>query len=199
LKLVGSQCRAEREVRADRVLQVIAPSSCFAPRRHAAAPPGHCRSMLRARASPQAVSVLSSRLSTLLAHFSTEGKIDASADDVAELLEGSLSKAPRKKDAQSRVLLLTTRREALSLYREVLRYSNLFVWRDQAGRAWRDVIRSSARAEFEASKEETDPEITNRMIITGREAVTKAMDAFMAKRARIQAEEQGGVPGPPLA
>jgi hypothetical protein len=37
------------------------------------------------------------------------------------------------------------RREALTLYRDILRYSNLFVWKDSSGRVWRDVIRASAR------------------------------------------------------
>jgi hypothetical protein len=36
-------------------------------------------------------------------------------------------------------------REALTLYRDILRYSNLFVWKDASGRVWRDVIRASAR------------------------------------------------------
>ncbi len=36
-------------------------------------------------------------------------------------------------------------REALALYREILRYSNLLVWKDAKGNMWRDVIRASAR------------------------------------------------------
>lgn len=126
--------------------------------------------------------------------YSTDGKLDANADDVAELLEGSISKGPKKKD-QQRPYLLTTRREALSLYREVLRYSNLFVWRDEKGRMWRDIIRESARKEFEASREETDPEILNRMIITGRDAVQKAAERFMKKREAIQ-QQEGALQGP---
>jgi hypothetical protein len=66
---------------------------------------------------------------------------------------------------------LTTRREALSLYRavrlaacmrrcgssraaflQVLRASPLFVWRNEAGVPWRDVIRDSARTEFNAAR-----------------------------------------------
>ncbi len=41
--------------------------------------------------------------------------------------------------------VLVRRREALALYREILRYSNLLVWKDAQGRVWRDVIRASAR------------------------------------------------------
>lgn len=36
--------------------------------------------------------------------------------------------------------LLTTRREALSLYREILRVTRLFVWKDQQGRMWCVVV-----------------------------------------------------------
>lgn len=58
---------------------------------------------------------------------------------------------PRRGDSTG-PRILTTRREALSLYREVLRYSNLFVWRDERGRPWRDVLRASARKEFEEAR-----------------------------------------------
>jgi hypothetical protein len=93
--------------------------------------------------------------------------------------------------------LLTTRREALSLYREILRYSNLFVHRDEHGRMWRDVLRANARAEFEIARHEPDPELINRMIVTGRDAVQRIVDAYMRKRQRIIEEEtaQPGVPG----
>jgi hypothetical protein len=99
---------------------------------------------------------------------------------------------------QSRGRLLTTRREALSLYREVLRYSNLFVWRDEHGRVWRDVIRASARQEFEAAQHEPDPELINRMIVTGRDAVQRTVEGFLKKRERIIDEEANSPQVPPL-
>ena len=49
-------------------------------------------------------------------------------------------------------MALTTRREALSLYRAVLRAAPLFVWGDKAGRQWSEVIKESARKEFEAAR-----------------------------------------------
>eukprot|EP00877_Chromochloris_zofingiensis_P002936 jgi/Chrzof1/12643/Cz07g02040.t1 len=118
----------------------------------------------------------------------SDSKLDASQEDVAELLEATVVKAPKRKE-EDRPKLLTTRREALSLYREVLRYSNLFVWTDDKGRNWRDVIRDSARKEFEAARSEQDPEMINRMIITGRDAVRKTVDRFMQKRATVIDEE----------
>jgi hypothetical protein len=128
-----------------------------------------------------------------------DGKIGADAGEVAELLDATV--APSRKQQRStsasaddaeraaRARLLTSRREALSLYREVLRYSNLFVWRDEKGRVWRDVIRQSARAEFEAARYETDPELVARMLVTARDAVQRSVEGFMAKRARIIADE----------
>ncbi len=123
-------------------------------------------------------------------------------------------------------LCAALRREALALYREVLRYSNLFVWKDAQGRAWRDVIRTSTRKvqavhcavhhlgswrahhllaerergvlrvaerahtqEFEDARIETDPEIINKLIITGRDAVQRTVEAFMKKRRSIIEEE----------
>jgi len=88
-----------------------------------------------------------------------------------------------------RAALLTTRKEALSLYRAVIRASVFFVWRDERGRVWRDVIRESARREFEAARSERDPEMVNRMLLTGRDAVDKAVSRFLEKREAIQREE----------
>ena len=97
---------------------------------------------------------------------------------------------------------------------------------------WRDVIRSSARQEYEAARLEQvrvvvafgggglmccsnnmkqtkqkqqqnktkDPELINRMIVTGRDAVQKAVDRFSDKRRAIIEDEaarqqQGGAGG----
>lgn len=91
-----------------------------------------------------------------------------------------------------RQALLTTRKEALSLYRAVIRASVFFVWRDDRGRAWRDVIRESARREFEAGRHERDPEMVNRLLLTGRDALDQAVTRFLDKREEIQREEDAG-------
>ncbi len=118
----------------------------------------------------------------------SEEQLGADAERVADLFERSLLKASRKKpDEPPR--FLTTRREALSLYREILRYSNLFVWRDDKGRLWRDVIRHSARQEFDAARFENDPEIINKLIITGRDCVQRTMEQFAVRAKRLSAEE----------
>lgn len=140
------------------------------------------------------------------ASFSTsdgiDGRIGADPEEVADLLEANIYRPTRAEREQlrqtARTRLLTTRREALSLYREVLRYSNLFVWRDEHGRVWRDVIRSSARQEFEAARHEPDPELINRMIVTGRDAVHRTVEGFLRRRARIIDEESSNPQVPPL-
>lgn len=127
-----------------------------------------------------------------------QGKVGADEDAVAALFDGALGPSgglhdPRRrrvKDADAdRPKLLTARREALALYREVLRTSNLFVWRDERGGAWRDRIRASARSEFEAARRETDPELVTRMIVTARDALHRAVDQFRERRAAIIEDE----------
>ena len=61
----------------------------------------------------------------------------------------------------------------------------LFVWKDTNGRIWKDVIRESARNEFENGKHERDPVMVNRLILSGREAVEIALDKFMEQRKKI--------------
>ncbi|KAK9838540.1 hypothetical protein WJX81_006082 [Elliptochloris bilobata] len=78
--------------------------------------------------------------------------------------------------------LLTTQREALSLYRAILRHSLLYTWDNEAGQPWRDVIRQSARAEFEAVRPQRDPETIARLLVTGRDCLQQAAEKFDAKR-----------------
>ncbi|GLC39423.1 hypothetical protein PLESTM_000896000 [Pleodorina starrii] len=137
---------------------------------------------------------LTARVSTLQLQnpqlrYISEEQLGASAERVTELFERTLIKASRKKPEEP-PRLLTTRREALSLYREILRYSNLFVWRDDKGRLWRDIIRDSARKEFEAARFEPDPEIVNKLIITGRDCVQRTMESFAARAKTLAAEPQ---------
>ena len=81
------------------------------------------------------------------------------AEDFIERSLDQASKQGAKKREASPSEVLTTKREALSLYRAVWRASFLFVWRNEKGEKWRDVIRESARKEFEAARHEKDPEM----------------------------------------
>ncbi|EFN55969.1 hypothetical protein CHLNCDRAFT_145297 [Chlorella variabilis] len=110
----------------------------------------------------------------------------ASDADVDALIEESLDKtAQRKREDESPFRLLTTRREALALYREIWRISALFDWPDEKGRLWRDVLRESARQEFEAARCEVDPEIVNRLLVVGRDAMHQVAERFLAKRRKM--------------
>ena len=72
----------------------------------------------------------------------------------------------------------TSRKEALSLYREILRTTKAFHWCDPNGTPWVTRLRQEARKEFDASKEERDPLIIARMLVTGRDCVQQIQAKF---------------------
>lgn len=119
-------------------------------------------------------------------------------DTVEELLERHLVKKVINDDEEEEELLnrrrlTSTRREALSLYRDILRASRFFTWHDTKGVLWRDLLKDSARKEFELARFETDPEIVTRLLIGGREAVNNAIDKLAEKqREQIQKDRRGG-------
>lgn len=86
-----------------------------------------------------------------------------------------------------------TRREALSLYREILRTCKAFHWVDErSGEPWNIRLRNEARKEFEASRQEKDPLLIARMLVTGRDCVQQIQIKFnqadQAAWARIERE-----------
>ncbi|KAL2641354.1 hypothetical protein R1flu_008941 [Riccia fluitans] len=78
--------------------------------------------------------------------------------------------------------ITTTRREVLSLYREVLRATRIFTWPNEQGVPWRDVLRLSARREFELARFEKDPEAIARLLVVGRDAVRATLERFSQKQ-----------------
>jgi len=70
------------------------------------------------------------------------------------------------------------RAEALSLYREILRTAKHFHWCDEKGDPWNLKLKKEARKEFEAAKEETDPLILARLLVTGRDCVQQVQNKF---------------------
>ncbi|KAI8105235.1 hypothetical protein M9435_000403 [Picochlorum sp. BPE23] len=101
------------------------------------------------------------------------------------IIEANLDKKSfRRKDDEGRQIL-TTRREALSLYREIMRITALFDWPNEQGVLWRDVLRASARQEFEEARYEQDPEVVNRLLVVGRDAVHQVAEKFLQKRNSI--------------
>lgn len=130
------------------------------------------------------------RRTACLRAYSSGIHFNATDSEVEELIESSLDKTTyRRREERTPARVLTTRREALALYREIFRISALFVWRDERGRVWRDVLRQSARQEFEAARSETDPEIINRLLVVGRDSVHQVSEKFLSRRRRIIDDE----------
>uniref|UniRef100_A0A0D9Z1S7 Complex 1 LYR protein domain-containing protein n=1 Tax=Oryza glumipatula TaxID=40148 RepID=A0A0D9Z1S7_9ORYZ len=121
-------------------------------------------------------------------------------DTIDELLDRHLAKkSPSSSsgaldgdaaEAEARRRLTSSRREALGLYRDILRVTRLFEWPDDRGVPWREVLRANARREFEEARGERDPEVVARLLISGRDAVQQALDRLAeASRRMVEAEE----------
>ncbi|KAH0990652.1 hypothetical protein GBA52_002135 [Prunus armeniaca] len=119
-------------------------------------------------------------------------------DTIEELLDRHIVKKEKHLDDEEEELLnrrrlTSTRREALGLYRDIIRATRFFMWPDSRGVLWRDVLRENARKEFEEARFETDPEIITRLLIGGHDAVQSAIDKLAEKqRQQIQKERGGG-------
>lgn len=115
-------------------------------------------------------------------------------DTIEELLDRHLVKKPKQVDGDddlaTRQRLTSNRREALSLYRDIIRASRFFSWPDSRGVIWRDVLRENARKEFEEARFEKDPEIITRLLIGGRDAVQAALDKLAETQRKKMAEDQ---------
>ena len=70
------------------------------------------------------------------------------------------------------------RREALSLYRSILRASRAFYWENEQGEPWSRVLRKSARKEFEQCRHEVDPLEIARMIVVGHNCIAETEKRF---------------------
>ena len=112
------------------------------------------------------------------------------AEGVTDGLRKHLApESPRGRE--QRAAVLTTRAEALGLYRTALRASRLFGWRDEAGAPWAEVLRASCRQEFEQARSETDPALISRMLIVGRDAIDQTLERYRARAEQLLVEEQG--------
>ena len=61
--------------------------------------------------------------------------------------------------------------EVLLLYREVLVMTRRFTWANEDGEPWDQILRKTARAEFEELRSETDTLKLAKFMITWREAI----------------------------
>jgi hypothetical protein len=89
-------------------------------------------------------------------------------------IPGATAKTPLKHLSDA-----TRRKEALSLYREILRSAKHFHWvDDNTGKPWNTMLKENARKEFEESRQETDPLVIARMLVTGRDCVQQVQNKF---------------------
>ncbi|RAL51057.1 unnamed protein product [Cuscuta campestris] len=123
-------------------------------------------------------------------------------DTVEELLDRHIAVKEEKKkkildeddnEILTRQRLTSTRREALSLYRDIIRATRFFAWPDSRGLLWRDVLRENARKEFEEARFETDPETITRLLIGGHDALQAALDKLVEKQKQEIQKHQGYV------
>jgi hypothetical protein len=110
-------------------------------------------------------------------------KYDGTSDDVSDLVDRHVLRDGKNK---SRPAVVSSRLDALHLYRAICRYCILFDWTDEHGVLWRDRLRSSARKEFEAARYVRDPEVVARLLLNGRDAVDQVMTRFLAKREQLR-------------
>ncbi|GLT34392.1 hypothetical protein SLA2020_089100 [Shorea laevis] len=118
-------------------------------------------------------------------------------DTVDELLDRHLvikekSINDEEEELQNKRRLTSNRREALSLYRDILCATRFFMWSDARGVLWREILRENARNEFEEARYEKDPEIITRLLIGGRDAIESALEKLAEKQRQQIAQERGG-------
>ena len=55
----------------------------------------------------------------------------------------------------------------------MIKFCGDFNWQNTDGRVWKDILRQHARKEFEQSREENDPVMLYKMLVTTKEAINK--------------------------
>ncbi len=77
-------------------------------------------------------------------------------------------------------------KESIRLYRDVLRACKHFTWKDQYGREWSEVLKKNARNEFEQARNEKDPMLVARLILTGRDCLNETQAKLMQAMKAMQ-------------
>ncbi|KAL5708737.1 hypothetical protein ACHQM5_019503 [Ranunculus cassubicifolius] len=108
-------------------------------------------------------------------------------DTIEELFERNMVKKEKIYDSDQEKLnrlqrLTSTRREALNLYRDIVRATRFFMWPDTRGVLCIDVLRDNERREFEEARYERDPEVITSLIIGGRDSLQAALDKLVEKQ-----------------
>lgn len=64
--------------------------------------------------------------------------------------------------------------ESIRLYRDILRVSKKFFWKNEKGEVWADILKKNARKEFEEARNERDPLIIVRLLFVGRDCLDQS-------------------------
>ncbi|KAK4524436.1 hypothetical protein GAYE_SCF03G2337 [Galdieria yellowstonensis] len=84
--------------------------------------------------------------------------------------------------------LTNPRKEALLLYREILKTAKAFTWKHPSGVSWGQVLKESARKEFEQARWEKDPETIARMLLNGRHSLMIIQEKFWEKQRSLETQ-----------
>ena len=64
-------------------------------------------------------------------------------------------------------------REILLLYRDAMQMTRRFTWANDDGEPWNEILRRTARVEFEAMRTETDSVKVGKFMLTWRDAIAR--------------------------
>jgi len=76
--------------------------------------------------------------------------------------------------------------ESIRLYRDILRTTRMFIWTNEAGEKWCNILNKNARKEFEQSRYERDPTIIARLLFVGRDCLNQTKEKFIAAQKKIE-------------
>lgn len=64
-------------------------------------------------------------------------------------------------------------KEILRLYRDALKMTSRFTWANDDGESWKDILRRTARSEFEQMRKETDSVIVGKFMVTWKDTIMR--------------------------
>ncbi|EQC39303.1 hypothetical protein SDRG_03508 [Saprolegnia diclina VS20] len=81
---------------------------------------------------------------------------------------------------------VTSKKEVLSLYREIIRVSRAFQWPNEQGQPWAKILRENARKEIELARHETNTENIARMLVVGWDCLHQVQSKMAEKADEMQ-------------
>jgi hypothetical protein len=73
---------------------------------------------------------------------------------------------------------MSLKKESIKLYRDILRATKAFTWKNEQGTMWKNILRENTRKEFEQARYERDPLIINRLLIVGRDCLNQTTERY---------------------